>query len=117
MRFHKGATSQDDSVAKVANSAAQPFLEREFALFLLDDLLGLGRFKCRRVVLGGSSAPAKTGACDTLLLSSFAARGLRQLQNDPDSLMGSSGALGQRLSITAVTIILGVLDTEPLEPG
>jgi|GEM_PF-5458069 len=66
MRFHKAAASKDDSVAKVANSAAQPFLEREFAVLLLNDLLSLGQSKCRRVVFAGGSAPQKTGACDTL---------------------------------------------------
>ena len=59
MRFHKAAASKDDSVAKVANSAAQPFLEREFAVLLLNDLLSLGQFKCRRVVFAGGSAPQK----------------------------------------------------------
>ena len=59
MRFHKGTASQDDPVAKVANSAAQSFRERELAVLLLNDLLGLGQGKCRRVVLGGNSAPQK----------------------------------------------------------
>ena len=45
MRFHKGVASQDDAVAKVSNSAAQPLLEREFALLQLNDLLSRGQVK------------------------------------------------------------------------
>ena len=59
MRFDKGATAQDDSITKGANFAAQPLLEREFSLFLLEDLLGLLRSKGRRGVLGGNRAPQK----------------------------------------------------------
>ena len=57
MRFHKGVTSQDHSITKVANFAAQPFLEREFALLLINNLLGLSPIKGRRVMSGGDSAP------------------------------------------------------------
>src|ERR1700693_3889277 len=55
MRCHKGATSQDDSIAKVADFAAQLFLEREFAFLLLNDLLSLGQVKGRPVLVGGES--------------------------------------------------------------
>jgi hypothetical protein len=107
MRFDKGATSQDNSVAKVADFAAQSFLEREFAFFLLNDLLNLVQVKGRPVLIGGQSAPQKQmlAILDQQFLP---AGGLGQIQNGPELLLGDRGILGQRLGITAVAILLGV---------
>src|ERR1700722_14255908 len=107
MRCHKDATSQDDSIAKVADFAAQLFLEREFAFLLLNDLLSLGQVKGRPVLIGGESSPQKQMLA--ILRQQFLPRGgLGQTQNGPELLPGGSRALGQRLSITAVAILLGV---------
>ena len=100
MRFDKGATSQDDSVAKIADFAAQSFLEREFAFFLLNDLLNLVQVKGRPVLVGGQSTPQKQMLA--ILGQQFLpAGGLGQTQNGPESLLGGRAALGQRLGITA----------------
>src|ERR1700722_17871037 len=56
MELDKVLTSQDHSITKVTNSAAQPFLGREFALFLVNDRLGFGLVKRRRVALATSRA-------------------------------------------------------------
>ena len=56
MGLHKGLTSQDHSIAKVTNLAAQPFLEREFALFLINNRLGFGEVERRWVVLAANRA-------------------------------------------------------------
>ena len=115
MRFHKGATSQDDSIAKIADFAAQLFLEREFAFLLLNDLLSLGQVKGRPVLVGGESAPQKEMLA--ILGQQFLpAGGLGQTQNGSEPLLGGSGALGQRLGITAVANSLGSA-TGPREPG
>src|ERR1700744_3860591 len=105
MRFDKVPTSQDDSIA---NLAAQPFLEREFALLLLNNCLGFGLVKRRRVVLAANRAAQKQMLailCRDLLW----AGGLRQTQNDPEPFHGLSSPFGQRLRITAIPILLGVL--------
>src|SRR6202035_4965348 len=100
-------TSQDDAVAKIANFAAQPFLEREFAFFLLNDLLSLSQVKGRPVLVSGESAPQKQMLA--ILGKQFLpADGLGQTQNGPEPLLGDRATLGQRLGITAVAILLGV---------
>jgi hypothetical protein len=43
MIFHKAAAPQNHSIGKVTYFAAQLFLHREFSLFLLYHLLGLGQ--------------------------------------------------------------------------
>src|SRR4029077_2040161 len=107
MRFDKGAASQDDSIAKIADFAMQSFLEREFAFFLLNDLLSLGQVKGRPVLVGGESAPQKQMLA--ILGQQFLpAGGLGQTQNGPEPLLSDRGTLGQRLGITAVAILLGV---------
>ena len=107
MRFDKGATSQDDAIVKIADFAAQLFLEREFAFLLFNDLLSLGQVKGRPVLVGGESAPQKQMLA--ILGQQFLpAGGLGQTQNDSEPLLGGSGALGQCFGITAVTILLAV---------
>src|SRR5271155_3070344 len=107
MGLHEVLTSQDHSIAKVTNLAAQPFLEREFALFLLNDRFGFGLVKRWRVVLAASRTLQKQMlailCCDLLRTG-----GLRQTQNDPDPLHGHSGPFSQRLRITAVPVLLGI---------
>jgi hypothetical protein len=49
MIFHKTAAPQNHSIGKVTYLAAQLFLNREFSLFLLHHLLGLGQIKGRGV--------------------------------------------------------------------
>ncbi len=61
----------------------------------------------QRVVLGSSSASQKQ-VLAILSAEFLAARGLGQTKDDPDSFLGQSGALGQRLGVTAVTILLRV---------
>src|ERR1700730_6206375 len=107
MSVHKGATSQDDSIAKVANFAAQLLWEREFALLLVNDLLSLGQFKGRPVLVGGQSAPHEQMLA--ILGEQFLPRaGRGQTQNGSDLLPGGCAAPGQRLGIPAVAILLGV---------
>ena len=66
MGLHKGPTSQDHSIGKVTNLAAQPFLEREFALLLVNDRLGLWPGQRPAVMSCCQARRAKTDACDTL---------------------------------------------------
>ena len=56
MGLDKLPTSQDHSIGKVTDLAAQPFLEREFALLLVNDRFGFGPVKCRWVVLAPKCA-------------------------------------------------------------
>src|SRR5271156_6096081 len=108
MGLDKLATSQDDSISEITNLAAQPFLEREFALFLLDNCLGFGLVKRRRVVLA-ANRPAQKQMLAILCRDLLRAGALRQTQNDPEPFHGRSGPFGQRLRITAIPILLGIL--------
>src|SRR5580704_5706800 len=87
------------------------FPKRELTLLLLNDLLRLGQVKGPRFVLAGHCA-FQIQAFAILCFNFLPAGARRQVQDGPQTLLGNRAPLSDRLRITAVSIILGIL-TQP----